>query len=349
MNTRQHGSGSESFTIAAQTKPSLAERCATSHERTLDVDAFLTAWLQPLASGSQRQYRQAVRYLARGMGLKCGDAVRALLAMSKGEAVVLLESWAARQDLAFSTRQQRVGAVTSLLRYAERVGVGGPGPVQVRVSGDRRAPKTRATEAVKVRALLAELDATPGLRASRDAAIISVLASLGLRRSECASLRVEKVDWEGREVMVLRKGGQWEALELPEGTVRRMTRWKAHLSWEHGPLWAQISRCGGFLSHAGLTADSIAKMTVRHGIGTPHDIRRMAGRWAVKHGGENGTPADVESLRAFLGHRSLSATVAYTRAQGDGGGDVRRALDRELAPKGQEGADAQRSEGQESP
>lgn len=337
----QHGSDSEFSTTLAQASTSLAQHCATSHGPTLDVDALMIAWLQPLAPGSRRQYLQAVRHLAARMGLESDSAVQALLKMDKGEAVVLLESWASSPGLARTTRQQRVGAVTSLLRYAERVGVGGPGPVQVRVSGGCQAPKTRAAEAAKVRALLAELDCTPGLRASRDAAIISVLASLGLRRSECASLRVEKVDWEGREAMVLRKGGRWEALQLPDGTVRRMRRWKAHLSWENGPLWAQVSRCGGFVGAAGLTGDSIAKLTVRHGLGTPHDIRRMAGRWAVKHGGENGTPADVESLRAFLGHRSLGATVAYTRAQGDGGGDVRRALDRELATERQEGADSQ--------
>jgi len=304
-----------------------------SRGRTLDEGLVMDEWLGPLAPGSRRQYRQAVRALGSFAGW--ARPVEELLGLSSGEAVVLLERWASSSGLARTTRQQRVGAVCSLLKYYQRVGLGGPGAVTVRVSGESHPPQTRAASSARVRAELARMDAEPGIRPARDAAIVSVLATMGLRRSECSGLKLEKIDWEASEAMVLRKGNRWEALRIPAATMRRVQRWRRHVPWDAGPLWGQISRCGGFVCAAGLTADSIAKLTLRLRIGTPHDIRRMAGRWAVKHGGDGG-PADMESLRGFMGHRSLVATTAYTRSQGDSGADIRCALDSELSPENEE-------------
>ena len=338
-NTHSHGDGSASCMISEEPRRSSLRPSGTSPGPTLDADALVEAWLAPVAPGTARQYRQALRDLAAWMGSDVPGCVRSMLATGSqaGPVSLLLEKWAAdRGELTIGTRRQRVGAVCSLLRYAAAMGVGGPGAVRVRIQGEVREPVTRASSMVRVREVLVELDdasrSGPGsMVAARDVAIISVLASTGIRRAECAGILLEHLDLERGTLRVLRKGRRWELLELPPGCIRRLSRWVALLPWEDGPLWGRVARCGGFVQSPGLHPDSLARVPQRYGLGTPHDLRRMAGRWAVKSGGEGGSPADMESLRSFLGHRSLAATTAYTRAQGDGGASVRRALARALS------------------
>ena len=344
MNIKSPGADSASSMTAAGLSESLPKRSSSLHGPTLDTEALLGAWLQPVTKGTRRQYRLALRDLSGWMGEEEPDAIRRLLLLEEAQASLMLETWAdARSQLALTTRRQRVGAVCSLLRYARAMGAGGPGAVRVRITGEVREPVTRASSVVAVRRALARLDSqalTGGkesLAALRDASIIALLASTGLRRAECAGIQLLNLDLGRGTLRVIRKGRRWEVLELPADVVRRLARWVERLPWDDGPLWGRIARCGGFIAGPGMHADSIARMTRKHGLGTPHDIRRMAGRWAVRQGGPGGSPADMESLRAFLGHRTLSATVRYTQSQGDGGARVREALSLALSTGDEEG------------
>ena len=72
----------------------------------------------------------------------------------------------------------------------------------------------RALDAAVVAGLLASCDRrTPAGR--RDFAVLTVLASLGLRAGEVATLELDDVDWRQGEIVVRGKGSRTERLPLP--------------------------------------------------------------------------------------------------------------------------------------
>lgn len=71
-----------------------------------------------------------------------------------------------------------------------------------------------AIPAEQVRALVASCDTATG-RGRRDAAVLLVLARLGLRASEVARLELEDVAWRHGEVMIQGKGGHGDVMPLP--------------------------------------------------------------------------------------------------------------------------------------
>ena len=78
----------------------------------------------------------------------------------------------------------------------------------------RDSGRARALEPSEVSRLLASCDRrTAGGR--RDFAILTMLARLGLRANEVASLRLDDLDWRNGELTVAGKGGRVDRLPLP--------------------------------------------------------------------------------------------------------------------------------------
>ena len=59
----------------------------------------------------------------------------------------------------------------------------------------------------------------------RDYAILLLLARLGLRRGEVASLRLDDIDWRAGELTVIGKGDRVERLPLPAGPGEAIAAW----------------------------------------------------------------------------------------------------------------------------
>jgi integrase/recombinase XerD len=80
--------------------------------------------------------------------------------------------------------------------------------------GWRDTGRSRALEPAQVRRLLASCDRRTAT-GRRDFAILTVLARLGLRANEVASLSVDDLDWRVGEITVSGKGGRRDTLPLP--------------------------------------------------------------------------------------------------------------------------------------
>ena len=78
----------------------------------------------------------------------------------------------------------------------------------------RDSGRSRALEPGQVSRLLASCDRRTAA-GRRDFAILTVLARLGLRASEVASLQLADIDWRAGEIAVCGKGGRKDRLPLP--------------------------------------------------------------------------------------------------------------------------------------
>lgn len=170
----------------------------------------------------------------------------------------------------------------------------------------------RAISADKVRQLLASIDRGTGT-GRRDYAILLLLARLGLRSGEVASLKLEDIDWEAGQLSVHGKSGRRN--ELPLATEVG----KAIAAYLKNGRPRSTSRCVFLRARAplrGFQGASGIGSIVRHslqrcGIDTPsmgaHQFRHGLATEMLRQGASLGEIGDV------LGHRHLQTTSIYTK------------------------------------
>lgn len=143
----------------------------------------------------------------------------------------------------------------------------------------------------------------------RDRALLELLYSCGLRRSEASGLSVGDVDFYGGTVRVLGKGSKERM--VPVGTVA-LKALKDYLDVRPGaqarssPMF--INARGGRLSSEGV-ALIVRRWARASGLLkplTPHALRHSFATHLLDRG------ADLRSVQEMLGHSSLSTTQIYT-------------------------------------
>ncbi len=149
----------------------------------------------------------------------------------------------------------------------------------------------------------------------RDAAILEVLYSCGLRVSEASSLNVASIDFDGRIVRVVGKGNKERLVPIGRQAVEvlrqyleasRPIRRKGKGDVEKGPLF--INYKGGRLTPRSI-ARIIKKYALQCGLSSevsPHAMRHTFATHMLDGG------ADLRAVQELLGHESLSTTQKYT-------------------------------------
>jgi integrase/recombinase XerC len=143
----------------------------------------------------------------------------------------------------------------------------------------------------------------------RDLAMIELLYSSGLRRSELVSLNAGDIDFYGAVVRVMGKGLKERITPV---TKKAMQAVKDYLSERAPAVQPQdalfLNKNGKRLSGHGLglilkklslKANTLRKIT-------PHEIRHSFATHLLNHG------CDLRSLQEMLGHKNLSTTQVYT-------------------------------------
>ena len=172
------------------------------------------------------------------------------------------------------------------------------------------AVEDRPNDVLTETAWLALLDAVKGRSAQdrRDAAILRVLESSGMRRAEVAGLRIGDVNLEDLTVTARVKGGRVELRVIDEPTAAAIDRWLRSRRDDTGPtrpLW--VGRAGKPLS-----ADGLAHIVRRRGAQAGIDVHAhmFRHRWA-----ELGKASmSDENLMALGGWRSAITMRRYARA-----------------------------------
>ncbi len=144
----------------------------------------------------------------------CPDGTGDLGRIGPSDVVRFIERHA--RDGSPGSGQAMCWALRSFLRYLHHKGLN-PRPLATCVPSIRRwrfASLPTYLSAVQVQAVLDACDRTTAL-GRRDYAILLMLAKLGLRASEVATLTLDDIDWRSGEMRIHAKGRQQSRMPLP--------------------------------------------------------------------------------------------------------------------------------------
>ncbi len=140
----------------------------------------------------------------------------------------------------------------------------------------------------------------------RDAAIMEVFYSSGLRLAELASLNVSDLDIYTESVRVLGKGRKERVCPVGAPALQAVSRYRAAANVHSGALF--LNKARRRISPRSIWL--ILKRYLRHTsipiALSPHKLRHSFATHLLDNG------ADLRSVQALLGHASLSTTQIYT-------------------------------------
>lgn len=272
-------------------------------------------YLGRLAPGSRRGIRVALETVARHL--------------TNGTADVLSFDWvnlryqqtsAVRNHLArtysIHTANLGISALRGVLKVCWRLGLIPHDAYTRAIDLPRVKGETeiagRSLTVEELRDLFKVCDADPSLAGIRDAGLIAVLYSTGIRRSEVVALTVADYDLEEATVTIRGKGNKTRLAFLTTDAQHRMNEWLKIRGSEGRPLFVSISK-NGVLGTQPLTGHSIRFIlqtrASRAGVKpfSPHDMRRTTATHLLDHG------IDLSIVQKLLGHRHLTTTSLYDR------------------------------------
>jgi len=146
----------------------------------------------------------------------------------------------------------------------------------------------------------------------RDAAIMELLYSCGLRASELTGLNTDDIDFREEEIRVRGKGGKERIMPLGRKASEAIRK---YLTCRKPPRGSQKTQAALFLSCRGgrLTTRALQLIVrkylrkVAQAAGTnPHILRHSFATHLLERG------ADLRAVQELLGHASLSTVQIYT-------------------------------------
>jgi len=260
-------------------------------DTNIAVERFLSS--PALSDATRRAYAADLRDFStwlRGEGLELDDLdVRTLAAYTA-------ELGRARRGLAPTTIARRLSAVRSLARHAL-------GPARVPDAAlaprrPRRLPETPALSEVES-AVDAAARRGGGPLALRNAALLELVYSCGLRSAEAVGLDLGDVDLDREHLHVRGKGNKERLVPVGEEAAWLLARWLR----DGRPQLARGACDALFVSVRGNRLDT---SVLRRLLPNPHRLRHAYATHLLEGG------ADLRTIQELLGHASLSTTQIYS-------------------------------------
>jgi site-specific recombinase XerD len=306
----------------------------TTQLATTDQVAIATTTAQDLDQNPAAVYLAGLGKSSRRTMRRALDAIAGLV--SSGQVDALAMNWAGlrfqhttaiRSRLAETykpaTANRYLSALRGVLKAAWRLG-------QMSAEDYRRAadvgtvkgetlPAGRSVSPGELSALMdaCALDQSPA--GVRDAAMIALLYSCGLRRSELVGLDVDDYDVEAGTLAVRckgegtgPKGGKERLAHVVDGAAAALADWLLLRGNDQGPLFWPI-RKGGHLRCGRLTAQAVYYIlkarVAQAGVAdlSPHDFRRTFVGDLLDAG------ADIATVQQPAGHANVTTTARYDR------------------------------------
>ncbi len=141
---------------------------------------------------------------------------------------------------------------------------------------------------------------------ARDAAILELFYSSGLRLAELVALNVESVDPYTESVRVLGKGRKERVVPVGAPALLAIQKYRQEANVHSGPLF--LSKVRKRIAHVnvGLILKRYLPHTSIPVKVSPHKLRHSFATHLLDAG------ADLRSVQSLLGHASLSTTQIYT-------------------------------------
>jgi integrase/recombinase XerC len=148
----------------------------------------------------------------------------------------------------------------------------------------------------------------------RDTAIIELLYSTGMRRSELVGLNVGSIDFAGKTVKVMGKGNKERIIPIGRKAVEAIRAYRHSLRTSNGGTMMSASQPLFVTERGKRMYPELVQRIVRKYIAqvsevekkSPHVIRHSFATHMLDRG------ADLMALKELLGHESLSTTQVYT-------------------------------------
>jgi site-specific recombinase XerD len=140
----------------------------------------------------------------------------------------------------------------------------------------------------------------------RDAAILELFYSCGLRIAELLALNVSDVDFLSDSVRVTGKGSKQRIIPVGGPAVTAIQRYRQQAAVTCGPLFLSKRRTRITQQAVDLLLKKYLKHTSIPFDISPHKLRHSFATHLLDAG------ADLRSVQALLGHSSLSTTQIYT-------------------------------------
>jgi site-specific recombinase XerD len=183
-----------------------------------------------------------------------------------------------------------------------------------RIAGENtvtQAERGRHLKASELAALMAACDdATPA--GARDAAVIALAYTAGLRRAELAGLHLADYNADDKTLTVKGKGSKTRVIPLADNAVEILTDWLAVRGLSQGALFLRI-RKGGAIVEGGMSEQAVyyilldrAEQAKVKAFG-PHDLRRTFAGDLLDAG------ADIATVQKLMGHADVKTTARYDR------------------------------------
>lgn len=215
------------------------------------------------------------------------------------------------RHLTVRSAERLVNGMRSFLRFALVEGLiaaplASAVPSVARWSG---AGLPRGLSRGEVAALLASCDRRRAT-GRRDYAIVVLLARLGLRAAEVASLRLDDIDWRAGEIVVRGKGRTEERLPLPSDVGAAVAAYLRRGRPQRPEREVFVRVCAPL---RGLAPEGVSEVvraaSERAGLGSfgPHRLRHTAGTEMLRAG------ASLAEVAQVLRHRSVATTAIYAK------------------------------------
>jgi site-specific recombinase XerD len=254
------------------------------------IDRFLAS--PALSDATRRAYAADLRDFSSWLadqGLELGDVdVRSLAAYTA-------ELGRARRGLAPTTIARRLSAVRSLVRHA--LGRARVPDAALAPRRPRRLPETPALS--EVEAVVDSAGHDDGPLALRNAALLELVYSCGLRSAEAVGLDLGDVDLDREQLRVRGKGDKERLVPLGEEAAWLVARWLR----DGRPQLARGACDALFVSVRGKRLDT---SVLRRLLPNPHRLRHAYATHLLEGG------ADLRTIQELLGHASLSTTQIYS-------------------------------------
>jgi integrase/recombinase XerC len=219
-------------------------------------------------------------------------------------------------DLGFSRKSiaRKIATLRSFCKFLKRTRVIDTNPAMGLVTPKFEKKLPGFLDEASMEHLL-DLPDRSTLRGLRDAAILEVFYSTGMRLSELIGLNTRDIDRSGRLIKVTGKGGKQRIIPVGSKALNSVDAYLAAKAKQHKTLNKSADSAAVFLTDGGTRIyPQMVNNIVKRYIGrvselekkSPHVLRHTFATHLLNRG------ADLKAVKDLLGHESLSTTQIYT-------------------------------------